>query len=131
MLRYPANLNLKRRLVEDAEYLIDKIQLAINKNGEFVLISTALTVLIEYRKLKQTEEDTQSFGSENSQEFPDDDKNMNVDDYYYGDGQNKGEKDAMQMHFENAAIKQEEDLKDEYKRFRQAHNPMNQASGQN
>jgi hypothetical protein len=58
VLRYPSSMDLGKRLIENADYLIDKIKIIINKKGEICLISTEHTVMIEYRRLNQNEEDT-------------------------------------------------------------------------
>jgi hypothetical protein len=66
---------------EHTQYLIDKIKMVLNKNGEFVLVSTNFTVLIEYEMVgNMVEEDSHDI-DELSQE---DNK-----PYYYADGQNK------------------------------------------
>jgi len=49
MLKYQKKRKLK--INEHTKYLIDKIKMVVNKNGEFVLISTNFTVLIEYEML--------------------------------------------------------------------------------
>lgn len=57
MLKYQKKRSL--RVNEHTQYLIDKIKMVLNKNGEFVLVSTNLTVLIEYEMVGQmVEEDS-------------------------------------------------------------------------
>lgn len=72
-----------KQLMDNADYLIDKVRLIINKKGEICLVTTEHSVLIEYRRLNQNQEDSQSFGSDAS----DSDK----DEYQYINGQNKSE----------------------------------------
>jgi hypothetical protein len=64
------------------KYLIDKIKLVINKKGEIVLISTNLTVLIQYQMIREESED--SYDSLDISQNENDDES-----YYYADGQNK------------------------------------------
>ena len=71
----------KLNVKEESNYLIDKIKLVINKKGEIVLISTSLTVMIEYNLFRPEDEDSYDVDSlELSQE---------QEEYYYADGQNK------------------------------------------
>ena len=78
LLKYPSDSKLK--VQEGASYLIDKVKLVLNSHKEVVLISTALTVMIEYTMLRADDEDSLSAGSQEAKQ---------VDSYYYGDGQNK------------------------------------------
>ena len=77
-----------------------------------VLISTALTVLIEYSMLRADDEDSLSAGSQEP---------TKVDSYYYGDGQNKQasvEKDEQQKAHEDQLMKNEQNELDEYNKNR-------------
>lgn len=58
VLKYPTSLGLKKNLVEKADYLIDKIKVIINAKGEILLLTTPHTVMIEYKRQNQNEEDT-------------------------------------------------------------------------
>jgi len=83
LLKYSKKKNLS--VEEGANYLIDKIKMVLNKKGEIVLISTSLTVLIQYSMFKAEDEDSFDVESlELSQKY-----NNDEDQYYYADGQNK------------------------------------------
>lgn len=56
LLKYQKQKNLKVDV--GGKYLIDKIKLIINKKGQIVLISTNLTVLIQYQMIRQESEDS-------------------------------------------------------------------------
>lgn len=74
LLKYQKQKNLKVDI--GGKYLIDKIKLVINKKGEIVLISTHLTVLIQYQMIREESEDSY-------------DISQDEETYYYADGQNK------------------------------------------
>lgn len=106
LLRYPKKTPMK--LQEGASYLIDKIKLVLNKKGELILISTSLTVMIEYALFKADDEDSMSVGSF---EGADDAR----EEYYYADGQNKrAVKDDAQLHYEQMMKDNELREQDEY-----------------
>ena len=80
LLKYHKKKNLS--VEEGANYLIDKIKMVINKKGEIVLISTSLTVMIQYSMFKAEDEDSFDVESlELSQKY-----NNDEDQYYYADG---------------------------------------------
>ena len=76
-MKYPKKNKLK--VEEGANYLIDKIKLILNKNGEIVLISTSLTVMIEYNMSKAEDEDSMSVNSFDNSQKQD-------EEYYYQAG---------------------------------------------
>lgn len=53
---------------EETQYLIDKIKMVVNRHGEFVLISTNYTVLIEYEMIGHLVEEDSHDIDELSQE---------------------------------------------------------------
>jgi hypothetical protein len=78
--------------------LIDKIKLVINKKGEIVLISTSLTVMIEYNLFRPDDEESYDVDSL--------DLSQEQEEYYYADGQNKQnlqqvKKDEGQLAYED------------------------------
>ena len=77
LLKYSKKKNPK--LQQDSNYLIDKIKLVINKKGEIVLISTSLTVMIEYKLFRP--EDEESYDVDSLGLSQEDDE-----EYYYADG---------------------------------------------
>jgi hypothetical protein len=54
--------------------LIDKIKLVLNKKGDIVLISSSLTVMIQYNMMKEEHEESFDMNSDGK------------DDYFYNDG---------------------------------------------
>jgi hypothetical protein len=78
--------------------LIDKIKLVVNKKGEIVLISTSLTVMIEYNLFRPDDEESYDVDSL--------DLSQEQEEYYYADGQNKQnlqqvKKDEGQLAYED------------------------------
>jgi hypothetical protein len=75
LLKYSRAKNLK--VEPSSSYLIDKIKLVINPKGKAVLVSSSLTVMIQYSMFKASDEASVEIDSDN--------------EYEYQDGQNKSE----------------------------------------
>lgn len=105
-----------KQLMDNADYLIDKVRLIINKKGEICFVTTEHSVLIEYRRLNQNQEDSQSFGSDAS----DSDK----DEYQYINGQNKSEPvDEAQAFHEKMREQNIQRENEEYQMYRDSDRP--------
>lgn len=100
MLKYQRKRAL--RVNEHTQYLIDKIKMVMNKNGEFVLISTNFTVLIEYEMVGNLVEEDSHDIDELSQE----DRETFYNDTATGQ---KGMAIASEPHAEEQASKAMED----------------------
>ena len=102
LLKYNKSKNLK--IDSDCTYLIDKIKLTINAKGKIVLVSSSLTVMIQFAMFKASDENSIEVDSDN--------------DYHYQDGQNKSED---QLAHEALLKKSEQREMDEYNRNRGVH----------